>query len=336
MATIKDIAQIAGVSTATVSRVLNNDVSLSVAEETRKRIFEVAEQLKYKTIKQRNRNPKKRVKVGIIHWYSQKEEAEDPYYVSINKGIENECYNKKIETITIFKNDNRYRLKESDDLDGVIAIGKFSKEDIEEFSMYSRNIVFVDFSPDDKIYDSIVIDFKNAVNEVMEYLISLGHREIGFIGGREYVGINKDPIEDERESTYLQITKEKGIYNPENVYLGSFSLNDGYNMMKKAIGKDKVPTAFFVASDSMALGAIQALYEANINVPKDVSIFSFNDIPTAKYFIPPLSTVKIHTEFMGVTAVNLLLERIHEKREIPKKIIIPYQLMIRESCNIIA
>ena len=83
----------------------------------------------------------------------------------------------------------------------------------------------------------------------------------------------------------------------------------------------------------MAIGAIQALYEANINVPNDISIVSFNDIPTSKYLVPSLSTVKVYTEFMGVTSVQLLLERINEGREIPKKVIIPSELTIRESCK---
>jgi LacI family transcriptional regulator len=81
----------------------------------------------------------------------------------------------------------------------------------------------------------------------------------------------------------------------------------------------------------MAMGAIQALYESGLNVPQDVSIVSFNDISTSKYLIPPLSTVRVHTEFMGATAVGLLLERIKDEREIPKKVVIPTELIIRES-----
>jgi len=333
MATLKDIAELSGTSLSTVSRVLNNDDSLAVATETRKRILEVAEQLQYKTVKQRNRKPKKRVKIGIIHWYSQKEEEEDPYYVSITKSIENECNNKKIETKTIFKNDNRYMIHELNDLDGVIAVGKFSKEDVEEFSRYYQHIVFVDSSPDDKVYDSVIIDLKKAAKEVMDYLIQLGHKEIGYIGGREYVGVNNKPIEDERESTYVASIKKHGYYNPENIYMGRFTLKDGYELMKMAIEKGELPTAFFVASDSMALGAIQALYEVNIKVPKDVSIVSFNDIPSAKYFIPPLTTVKFYTDIMGVTALNLLLERIEEKREVPKKVVVSHQIIYRDSCK---
>ncbi|KYH28125.1 MULTISPECIES: LacI family DNA-binding transcriptional regulator [Clostridium] len=331
MATIKDIAKLAKVSTATVSRILNNDTSLSVSENTRKRVIKIAENLNYIPVKRRNKSAQTITKIGVIHWYSQKEELGDPYYVSITNGIEKECINKGIEIVTIFKNNDEYITSELNDLDGVIAIGKFSKEDVEKFSMYSPIIVFVDSSPDEKKYDSVVIDFKKAMREVLGYLLSKGHNNIGFIGGREYVGSKREPIEDERETAYIEFMRSKGLYDINNVYIGRFTPEDGYRLMREAIKKRQLPTAFFIASDSMAIGAFSALYEANINVPGDVSIVGFNDIPNSKFLIPSLSTVKVHTEFMGVTAVNLLLERLNDKRKISKKVVIPTELIIRES-----
>lgn len=334
MATLRDIAKLAGVSLATVSRVLNHDASLNVSDSTRTRIFEAAEKLGYKTIRQRNKNLSKKIRIGVIHWYSQKEELGDPYYLSIAKGIENECFNRKIDFVSIYKDGDKYTSGELDDLndlDGFIAIGKFSKDDIQEFSTYTKNIVFVDFSPNAKVYDAVVVDIKGATLEVLEHMYNNGHRRIGFIGGREYVGKHKEPLEDERERAYLDFTKGKNIYDERNIYIGSFTTEAAYGMMKEAIEKGNLPTVFFVASDSMAMGVIQALYESGLQVPKDVSIASFNDIPTAKYMIPPLSTVRVHTEFMGVTAVGLLLERIKENRNIPKKVILPTEFIIRES-----
>jgi LacI family transcriptional regulator len=333
MVTIKDIAKLAGVSIATISRVLNQDASLNVTDDTRKKILDIAEELGYKTVKQRTKNIFNRIKIGVIHWYSQNEELGDPYYLLIAMGIEKECFNKQIEMVTIFKNGDRYITSELNDLDGVIAIGKFSKEDVEEFAAYSNNIVFVDFSPNEKQYDSVVVDFRKALTEVLEYFKGRGHHNIGYIGGVEYVGQNKELIEDERLTTYQEFMEKNNQYNPELVRLGRFTSEDGHNLMRDAIEAGNLPTAFFIASDSMAIGAIQALYEANINVPNDVSIVSFNDIPTSKYLVPSLSTVKVYTEFMGVTSVQLLLERISEGREIPKKVIIPSELTIRESCK---
>ncbi|HWR61880.1 MAG TPA: LacI family DNA-binding transcriptional regulator [Clostridia bacterium] len=331
MATLKDIAKLAGFSLATVSRVLNHDTSLNVSDDTRKKIYEVAEELGYQTIKQRSRNLSKRIKLGVIHWYSQKEEMGDPYYLSVAKGVEKECFSRKVEFISIFKDGDKYTTGELNDLDGFIAIGKFSSEDIQEFSAFSRNIVFVDSSPNDKAYDSVTVDIGGATREVLENIAGRGHVRIGFIGGREYVGKDRTPREDERERIYREFTREKGIYEERNIYIGSFTTEDGYDMMKKAVSKGDIPEVFFVASDSMAMGVIQALYESGLKVPGDVGIVSFNDISTSKYLIPPLSTVRVHTEFMGATAVGLLLERIKEDRKIPKKVIVPTELIIRES-----
>lgn len=334
MATIKDIALKAGVSLATVSRVLNYDTTLSVTDDTRKKILEIAEELEYKTVRERNisRNIDKRIKIGIIHFYSEKDEIGDPYYLSIRIGIEKSCSSKNIDLINIFKQDGKYGNYELEKLEGIIAVGKFSFDEIEDFSVYSSHIVFVDSSPNDKKFDSVIIDFKEAVIEVLVYLLDLGHKEIGYIGGREYIGGNNDLIMDEREKTFRDFMQEKLVYNASYVRTGKFTAEDGYKLMKKILQNEEIPTALFIASDTMATGAIKAIGEANLSVPQDISIVGFNDIATSKYQVPPLTTVKVHTAFMGVTAVNLLLERIVENREICKKIIIPVQFIVRESC----
>lgn len=337
MATLKDIAKLTKVSSSTVSRVLNYDASISVTKETRKRIFEVAEELDYRTPKQRNKVNRKKydenIKIGILHWYTQNEELEDPYYLSIRKGIEKCAFEKNIEITMLFKNSDKHTINELNKFDGIIGIGKFSKEDAEEFEKYCSNITFVDYSPNVKKYDSVVIDFKIAVQEALNYLTELGHTNIGYIGGVEFIGNNEKIIKDEREHIFREYMKVKGSVNTENVYIGRFTAEDGYKLMKQAIGHGKIPTAFFVASDSIAIGALRALYEAGINVPKDMSIIGFNDIPTAKYLVPPLTTIRVHTEFMGNTAVELLIDRTNNNREIPKKVVVPTDMVIRQSCK---
>lgn len=333
MATIKDIAEIAKVSQSTVSRVLNYDKSISVADETRKRIFETAEKLDYKTVKQRKNNSNKKLRIGIVHWYSQKEELEDIYYLSIRKGIEEECAYNNIEVITVFKTENEYNLNEYENLNGIIAVGKFSVDEVKEISDSTENIVFVDFSPDDEKFDSVIVDFKKAVIKILEFLIDKGFKEIGFISGNEYIGKKLEKLEDERQNTFISFMKEHNLYNEENIYIGRFTFEDGYILMKKAIKRGNLPKAFFIASDTMAIGAMRALFEANIKIPQDVCIIAVDDIPTAKFLSPPLSTIKIHTELMGTTAVGLLLERIEGNRNIAKKVIIPTKFIKRKSCK---
>jgi LacI family transcriptional regulator len=107
-------------------------------------------------------------------------------------------------------------------------------------------------------------------------------------------------------------------------------MTQGYELMKDAIKKGNLPEAFFIASDSMSIGAMKALQEANLRVPNDVAIASFNDVQMAKFASTPLTSVKVYTEQMGRIGVQLLLDRI-AGRELPLKVTVPTKLFIRDS-----
>ncbi|WP_419954470.1 LacI family DNA-binding transcriptional regulator [Neobacillus niacini] len=327
MATIKDIAELAGVSIATVSRVLNYDSTLSVGDETKKRIFEVAEQLSYK------KKPPKKLeagKIALVQWYTEKEELEDLYYMSIRLGVENQSRQMGFSVSKYFQ-DNYEDIKK-DDIQGLIAIGKFSDQQIKDMVAITNHIVFVDTSPDEEQFDSIVIDFKKATKKVIDHYLEQGHEHIGFIGGREVFKDKTSAIEDPREKTFKSYLSAKGLLNEAYMYVGEFTVADGHALMKKAIQEhgENLPTAFFAANDSLAVGALRALLEEGISVPNRVNIIGVNDISISKYVFPSLSTVKVYTELMGETAVNALAERI-EGRKIAKKITITTQLIIRDS-----
>lgn len=327
MATIKDIAEKAGVSIATVSRVLNYDPTISVADETKKRIFEVAEELSYK--KKSNRKSSF-PKVAIIHWYTEKEELDDLYYMSIRIGAENHCQNNNLQVIKLFY--DNYEEIINEDVQGIIAVGKFSRKQANELKRVTDNIVFVDCSPDDETYDSVVVDFEKATRKVLDHLIDKGHQSVGYIGGREFYKDQKSPIEDLREKTFKSYLTEKQMLNEKAIYVSNFSVNEGYKLMKQAInehGKD-LPSAFFVGNDAMAIGCLRALLEEKISVPERVNIIGVNDISVSKYVFPALSTIKIYTEMMGEAAVDLLLERLNE-RVVAKRVFISTQLLIRQS-----
>lgn len=332
MATIKDIAVKAGVSIATVSRVLNFDETISVSEGTKKKIFEVAEKLNYVTPRKRRSNKQENMNIGIVHWYSDKEELEDPYYLSIRIGIEKKCQDENICFIRINK-DGKY--DKIQNLDGLVAIGKFGDNDVAKFDKLTSNIVFVDSSPNEEKYDSVVVDFRKALTSALDYLTSLGHTKIMYIGGEEYINSGKDKIKDYREETYREYMESIGKYDSSNIFLGNFTHADGYRLMKEALLKKDSQMAFFIASDSMAIGAYKAVIESGLNIPNDISIIGVNDISTAKYMTPALTTVKVYTDFMGETAVDLILERLRNGRAICKKVVIPTKLMVRESCKLI-
>ncbi|WP_341279510.1 LacI family DNA-binding transcriptional regulator [Paenibacillus sp. FSL H8-0537] len=333
MATIKDIAQLANVSIATVSRVLNYDPSLSVGDDTRKRVFEIAQELNYKTLRERNGAAAKEItRIGIVNWYSDQEEMLDPYYMAVRLGVERECFQRQMKVVKLFRQERSYYSEWVGELDGMIAIGRFEKEDLDMFPASMDKIVFVDSSPDDQRFDSVIIDLRKSVTEVLDYLVDLGHQRIGYIGGHNMV--NNKRVRDEREMTLRDYLISKNIFHPQYIFTGEnlFS-EDGYVQMSRAIESGELPSAFFIENDSMAVGALRALHEAGIEVPGTVSLVGFNDIPISEFVQPPLTTVKVHMEYMGETAVELLAERLTTKRSIPKKVVIPTALTIRNSCS---
>lgn len=327
MATIKDIADRVGVSIATVSRVLNYDPTLSVSDETRRKIFQAAEDLAYR--KKTERRPVS-YRIGIVYWYTDEEELDDLYYMSLRMGVEKRCEANNLQIAKLSL--ENLLAGRGEEIHGVIAIGKFNLQQAEEIRKITDNIVFVDCSPDDDQFDSVISNFEKATINVLEYFLTHGHQKIGYIGGRETYKDKTSVITDPRETTFKNYLSQKGLYDDSYVYIGAFSVNDGYRLMKRAIEEhgENLPTAFFVGNDSLAIGCLRALHEANIPVPDRVSIIGVNDISVSKYVYPPLSTVKVYTELMGETAVDLLLERIME-RQVPKKVIISTRLEIRES-----
>lgn len=336
MATIKDIAKKANVSISTVSRVLNGDQNISVKDETRKKIYEVVEELEYVPLIEKYSKRKKLAKeltFLIVTSFSQETEIEDPYYLSIFYGVELECKSRDINIKKVYKDDNQFDFDNKVNIDGIIAIGSFNDSEIDNFSKLTDYIVFVDSKVDSDCFDSILVNLKKVIENILDYLLENSFTKIGFIGGRDK---NMNGIPDQREKAFIEYMKNKGLYDEEHMILGEFSIDSGYNIAKEAIDSSNLPEAYVVANDSMAIGVLRALHEKGIKVPEDLSIISINDIPTSKFSIPPLTTVKIHTEFMGMIAVRTLSERIENKRKLPIIINIPTDMIIRDSVKLIS
>ncbi|WP_082233206.1 LacI family DNA-binding transcriptional regulator [Halobacillus massiliensis] len=331
MATIRDIAEKSGYSIATVSRVLNYDTTLSVSNETKERIFKVSEELNYRTLKQRSAKAnKQKYKLGITLFHSEMDEINDPYFLAIRLGIEKESMAKNVDLIKVYRRNDQLDLSAVGQIDGMIIVGRIPPEEIEEIKKLTTYITFVDTSPEEAKFDSVIIDFRRAMTNILDYLMALKHSEIGFIGGV----LNIRPGEilmDDRETAFREYLTSHQIFKEEYVFIGKFTPENGYNLMKKALKLPNLPSAFVVASDSMAIGALKALHEQNIHVPEEVSLIGFNDIAASNYLQPSLSTVKVYTEFMGETAVELMIERLTTQRTIPKKVVIPTKLIKRES-----
>lgn len=330
MATIKDIADLAGVSKTTVSRVLNFDQALSVSDETKKRIFESAEKLEYTKYK-RNRVIDKG-KVAIVQWMTEKDELDDVYYLSLRMSAEKKILDEGYEIVRYFKNDELFF---DEEVIGIISIGECSPEQQQSLIDFTDNLVFVGMDILSAKHDSVSLDFDQAVNSVVDFFSEAGHNIIGFIGGLDYgKTLSTHPVgKDKRTIAFEKYASLKGVYTSEYVFQGGFDVESGYEMMKQAIHtfKEDLPTAFFTANDPLAVGALRALQEERIAVPERVSLIGFNDTSVAKYVFPTLSSVRIHTELMGESSVELLLERLETERTVAKKLIIATELSLRGS-----
>jgi len=340
MATIREIAREANVSIGIVSRILNQDASLSIKEETRIRVLDVMERCNYQPKKRsskKNTEVVAKKNIVLLLATSQQEECNDPYYSAIRKGIENQAMESGVSISKIIRA-NRGRIAISPmELDGLIVVGNVDYHDVRSIFSNLNHIVFVDRAPQTSTFDCVVSNLGKATENVLQYLLKMGHHNIGFIGGREsFCKINSsaEPIEhlDERLMTYKKIMQEKGYFDPANIFMADWTTAGGYEVMRQVLDSRKRPSALLVANDSMSIGVLRALYEANIRVPEDIAIVSFDDIEAAAYLHPPLTTVRLYTEEMGRRAVLVLLERMRG-RMLPLQTVIPSKLIVRESCG---
>ncbi|MCD1126725.1 transcriptional regulator EbgR [Jinshanibacter sp. LJY008] len=321
MATLKEIALAANVSVATVSRVLNDDPGLSVKEGTRQKILEAAERLEYKLSASR-RHYGQRLTFLALYSYPQVLELNDPYYLSIRYGIETQCEKLDITLISHYDSDFS---REFPAVNGVLVIGKPQPEHLAMVTKISPNIIFIDGITDDLHHDCISVDLAKISKNIIDYFIAHGYARIGFIGGRDDIS-----QADQREQAFLDYGISKGVVMEQDVYYGDFTSQSGYQLATRMISSHEgYPEALFIATDSIAIGVLRALHENNISVPGQVALISVNDIPTAQFTHPPLSTVRIHTEIMGCQSVNILAQRIRDERTIPLSVIIPSILLCR-------
>lgn len=329
MATIKEIANRVGVSNATVSRVLNHDNKISVSGETKELIFKVAEELNYK---------KKKIyaqinNVALLYWAYSEEALEDGYYKSICSEMELLAKERNIKMTKITK--DRGIKTVTKDFDSFIAIGWFSKKEVDYLKKITKVGVFVDTSPDESVYDSVRPNLDSMVTQIMDYFYKNNHRNIGFIGISDFDINTLKPVMDVREWSFRESSKYYNIYNEKNIFItDKINVHEGYKIAIKMIDelKEELPSAICIASDTLAVGALQAFNERGIAVPSRVAVFSINDIPVSKYLSPPLSTFHIDITTIGETALNLLREQVIKKRKITKTIFINGRPVFRKSC----
>ncbi|MBN1501826.1 MAG: LacI family DNA-binding transcriptional regulator [Spirochaetes bacterium] len=335
MATIKDIAAKAAVSPGVVSRILNYDETLSVSPETKLKVLQAVEELEYIPIRDRRKIITDRSKpcIGIAEWYNNDKIIDDPYYLYLRDMIEKKAAEEEITIFRISKNETGYKNTAPFSLDGVFAIETVAPEEVKQLSELSSNIIFINSSPMEKEYDSVVLNFELGLNEALDHLVNLGHTKIGFIGKPDIIS-GKKRIQDPRKQILSKALHEYCLYDSayffDTVYYKNCA-EEGYKTIKQAISGKKLPTAIMTLNDTVATGALRALLEENIRVPEDVSLIGFNNLPAIKYLMPALSSVHVHFDYIAECALTLFNERFAKNRTWPKKVMIPTNFIARNS-----
>jgi LacI family transcriptional regulator len=320
MVTLKEIAKAVGVSSATVSRVLNADATLSISQKKRQAIIEAAEALNYATPRNRNKaNGQGLTKLALVHFQRPEQELSDPYYVALRLGIESRCAALKIETVKVYHTDSKPDAGMLQGATGVIAIGRHDDDEVAWLRMHSKQMVFADFVPPDDTLDSVSSDVGHAMEKLLHGLTGMGYRRIAYAGWG-----------DRRAQAYVHWMTAAGWFDDRLFRSGANSEEGGYRLTAELLSERRPPEVVVTFNDNMAVGAYRAIHERGLRIPDDVGVASFNDISVAQFLNPPLSTVRLPAEQIGETAVELLLERM-SGRDLAKQILLASSVVWRAS-----
>lgn len=323
MATIKEIAEKAKVSMATVSRVLNLDDTMAVSPQTRRQIIEIAHQLGYVPPKQRKANGKKSITIGVADWKII-QEGWDNFRLS-SLGYMAKTITQEVEVQFV-----RLASQGGVKVDGIIAFGAFDTTEIDYLHSLSYHIVFINADKEGYQHDQILIDFNLGMQQMVDFLVKEKQcTKVGYIGGfyqKDHIRIGYQRLE-----AFTRYLKEYNIYKPELIYTGDLSYDSGYRLVKQVLELEELPDALLLGNDAIAEGALAAMEEAGLSIPEDIGVILYNDIETLKPKYPDYTSIKMYPDFVWQTAIELLIERILNRRTQTMKIIIPTRLSLGKS-----
>lgn len=336
MKTIYDVAQTAGVSIATVSRVFNNYPG--VRPETRRRVWHAVRSLNYH-------------RSGIARSLARKQtqlialiipDIENPFYTTLAKGVEAEA-NSRGNNVVLCNSDRNpdktiayLEMLQESRVDGVLYASLTDLTDVvvqklEELTRDRLPFVILDEEVSEVVTDTVLVDNDLGASLAVDHLIELGHRRIGYLGG---------PLEvwsaQARFHGFKARLKARRLdVRPEWIFHGDYGQESAYEFVSQLISRgSSLPSAFFAGGDLMAWGAIIAAEDAGVKVPHDLSVVGFDDSPFASAMRPRLTTVAQPSYDLGGTAVRLLIQRIKIKGSSEfQKVFLQPHLVVRESTS---
>ena len=335
MANIRDVARRAGVSPATVSRILNDNQVYKTRDETRERVLRAVTELGYQAPVRRR--PQADVSgncafsVGVL-LATTRGKYSDPYYLSILSGIESELA-KLGGTVSLIQTEQELEDQAvlnrllSAGLSGLVMMRPLSEPLFERLHSLIPHIVGIDTGH--MPIDNVEYDHLRVSRMAVEYLYKKGHRQIGYIGGSP----GSLPMKRSRRfRSYLETMADLGLeVRPEWIIDCGWDDRKCVALVEKTSREYGLPTAFYAASDLMAMAALRALYQLGIRVPEQVAVIGMSNIEMSRYANPPLTTIDVPAEEMGITAARAIAARIRGDRTLPKRILLPSRLVERDS-----
>lgn len=343
---IKEIAKKAGVSPATVSRVLNNPDYHCSSEQIRERVWQAAMECNY-VPNEAARN----LKLGIAHKQEKtyyinvlmtrtNSSQTDPFFSELLHVIESEihkhlCILAKVWYMPVFSNDKKCKSSDLKQIvselydevegraDGLIIIGKCNKQALREWQKKYKSIVSVNRNSTNYEVDEVLCNGRKVAVQALEYLLRLGHRKIGYVG---------DCQNEARYQGFLDVIDQNDIeLEPDYVVETNQTEAEGFDAMYKILQSEHRPTGIYCANDITAIGMIKCLSKYHLR-SYHPSIIASDDIEEAQNTNPMLTTVRLPKDEMGKFAMYLLLDRMRGNHKSVARIELEGELMIRNSC----
>lgn len=329
MVRIVDVAKLANVSTATVSRVISN--SGTVKKDTAEKVLKAIEQLNYQpnVLARQLRKLETKTILVIVP------DITNTFFSKILKGIDSIAINHGYQVLLGNTGNSGERetgyfdLLQQKQADGLILLtAQVDEQFVNDIAEDYPVVLACEYMEGSHI-PTVSIDNISSARKATQHLINLGHKRIGFISGPLNVVVSRDRLKGYQQALAQNCLSEDSLLIQE----GDFSFESGFNLMLKYMAFNQPPTAIFAANDEMAIGAIKAVKSKGYNVPDDFAIVGFDDIQFASIFEPALTTIAQPQFEIGKKAMELLI-KLMNKEDIKKtQIMLDDELMIRDSCG---
>lgn len=327
MSSIREVARLAGVSVATVSRALKTPEVVSPA--TRDKVLAAVEQADYRPnlTAVQFRSQRTRNLVVLVPSIA------NTFYARVIGGIQQAAQSRGYGVLLCNTQGDEAveaqyaRLVTSRQADGLIQLRAYNPFAADASASAPLDMVNACEVLDDPPCSTIQLDNRTAAREMTEHLIALGHRRIGMIKGPK-----RSPLTRDRVAGYRDALEAAAIaFDDALLCPGDFTPRSGHDGARQLIQQSERPTAIFCESDEMAIGALHCLKRAGIKVPDEISVVGFDDIEFAQYCDPPLTTIAQPAEAFGETAVDVLVAWIEGRSRQPAHRVLPHRLVIRAS-----